>query len=185
MTKILMTIAAAIMALTAQGAAALTTFNFSFSGTTDTAQAFSGRGIFSVAAGGVTPLLDENEQPVAGVSVYSISGISGIVNLAGTESAIVDLVTVGDSVNAFLGAGNAFQLFQTAFVFGNERLAVFTLDQANLSRLPVGTMPDVTVDGTSFAISAIPEPATWGLMLTGFGLVGATLRRRRVSVRFA
>jgi hypothetical protein len=26
---------------------------------------------------------------------------------------------------------------------------------------------------------AIPEPATWGLMITGFGLAGATLRRRR------
>jgi hypothetical protein len=26
---------------------------------------------------------------------------------------------------------------------------------------------------------AIPEPATWGLMIAGFGLVGATMRRRR------
>lgn len=25
----------------------------------------------------------------------------------------------------------------------------------------------------------VPEPATWGLMITGFGLAGATLRRRR------
>ncbi len=25
----------------------------------------------------------------------------------------------------------------------------------------------------------VPEPATWGLMLTGFGLVGSSLRRRR------
>jgi hypothetical protein len=27
-------------------------------------------------------------------------------------------------------------------------------------------------------VSAIPEPATWGLMIAGFGLIGATLRRR-------
>ncbi len=25
----------------------------------------------------------------------------------------------------------------------------------------------------------VPEPATWGLMLTGFGLAGSALRRRR------
>ena len=29
------------------------------------------------------------------------------------------------------------------------------------------------------SIGGIPEPATWGLMITGFGLAGASLRRRR------
>jgi hypothetical protein len=33
--------------------------------------------------------------------------------------------------------------------------------------------------------SAVPEPATWGLMLAGFGLVGAGLRTRRRSVTFS
>lgn len=28
----------------------------------------------------------------------------------------------------------------------------------------------------------VPEPATWGLMLAGFGLAGATLRRRRAGL---
>ncbi len=33
---------------------------------------------------------------------------------------------------------------------------------------------------------AVPEPATWAMMLMGFGLVGGTLRRRqKVNVRFA
>ncbi|UAK24096.1 FxDxF family PEP-CTERM protein [Sphingomonas nostoxanthinifaciens] len=33
--------------------------------------------------------------------------------------------------------------------------------------------------------SAVPEPKTWVMMLTGFGLLGATLRRhRRAAVRF-
>ena len=33
--------------------------------------------------------------------------------------------------------------------------------------------------------SAVPEPATWGLMILGFGLTGASMRRRTVRVRFA
>jgi len=31
------------------------------------------------------------------------------------------------------------------------------------------------------AVAAVPEPATWGLMLVGFGLVGAAMRTRRRS----
>lgn len=29
---------------------------------------------------------------------------------------------------------------------------------------------------------AVPEPATWAMMLTGFGLAGAALRRRRIAI---
>ncbi|HEY6868661.1 MAG TPA: PEPxxWA-CTERM sorting domain-containing protein [Novosphingobium sp.] len=41
-------------------------------------------------------------------------------------------------------------------------------------------------DNSSFSIDQIavaaPEPATWGMMLLGFGIVGSQLRRRRKSV---
>lgn len=37
------------------------------------------------------------------------------------------------------------------------------------------------------ATGAVPEPATWGMMILGFGLIGAAVRRRnvRTTVRFA
>jgi hypothetical protein len=34
------------------------------------------------------------------------------------------------------------------------------------------------IDNVRLEISAVPEPATWALMITGFGLAGAMLRRR-------
>lgn len=33
-------------------------------------------------------------------------------------------------------------------------------------------------------VAPVPEPATWALMILGFGIVGSALRRRRTQVRF-
>ena len=35
------------------------------------------------------------------------------------------------------------------------------------------------------ATAAVPEPATWAMMIAGFGLVGGAMRRRKTSVAFA
>jgi hypothetical protein len=48
----------------------------------------------------------------------------------------------------------------------------------------------LTSDANSFeidnlAIPGVPEPTTWGLMIMGFGGIGAMLRRRRQAVAFA
>ncbi len=43
-------------------------------------------------------------------------------------------------------------------------------------------------NGGSFEVTvsqAIPEPATWAMMIAGFGLVGAGMRRRKPMVSFA
>jgi hypothetical protein len=36
-----------------------------------------------------------------------------------------------------------------------------------------------TLTFTSAAVAAVPEPATWGMMLLGFGMMGASMRYRR------
>ncbi|MDR6126400.1 hypothetical protein QE361_002754 [Sphingomonas sp. SORGH_AS802] len=32
-------------------------------------------------------------------------------------------------------------------------------------------------------VAAVPEPATWAMMLVGFAMIGSTLRRRKVNTR--
>lgn len=50
---------------------------------------------------------------------------------------------------------------------------------------PITTSPTETVPAGSPPSGAVPEPATWALMIGGLGLVGAALRRRSIGVRFA
>ncbi len=76
---------------------------------------------------------------------------------------------VGFQASAFGGAGGG------ALDFGNSAHFGF--------RLPEG----VTVtsqSGTAFTTLApgVPEPATWAMMITGFGCIGWGLRRRRSTV---
>jgi hypothetical protein len=57
----------------------------------------------------------------------------------------------------------------------------------------LGWFTDDTTHGSGFdhewdaapPSSDVPEPASWAMMIGGFGLVGAAMRRRRVAVRFA
>jgi hypothetical protein len=47
-----------------------------------------------------------------------------------------------------------------------------------------GYIDDLTFSAAR-ATAAVPEPATWAMMIMGFGLVGANLRRRTKNVHFA
>lgn len=41
------------------------------------------------------------------------------------------------------------------------------------------------IDSFSLSIAGVPEPATWGMMILGFGFAGGAMRARKRSVRFA
>lgn len=49
---------------------------------------------------------------------------------------------------------------------------------ANASGVFESARADLTADGTYSVGNPVPEPAAWALMIAGFGLVGAALRRR-------
>ena len=51
----------------------------------------------------------------------------------------------------------------------------------------IGLTLNASSTATLFAVQtpAVPEPATWAMMIAGFGLVGGVMRRRRVSAALA
>jgi PEP-CTERM motif len=65
-------------------------------------------------------------------------------------------------------------------------LAVFDAIGYNLN-FDVLTQPGFRFDTSQVfglaGLASVPEPATWAMMLIGFGFAGAAVRRRRVSVR--
>jgi hypothetical protein len=70
--------------------------------------------------------------------------------------------------------------------------AVTTFENATFASLGltagsyVYTAPNDTVTIKIGALTAaVPEPASWALMIGGFGLAGAAMRRRAVGLRFA
>lgn len=95
----------------------------------------------------------------------------------------------GDSGSCFSGRGNGcgftgwIRADYTIETAGNYRL-VFGVTNWSDTAFDSGMAYDgITVDGE--VINAIPEPATWVTLITGFGLVGAAARRRRTMPRTA
>ena len=60
----------------------------------------------------------------------------------------------------------------------------FTSDGARFARFTLGSSQNA-FELDNIAIAAVPEPATWAMMIGGMGLVGGTLRRRKTTVAFA
>ena len=48
--------------------------------------------------------------------------------------------------------------------------------------LAVVTGPAGAIERDNVIIAEVPEPATWAMMILGFGGVGAMMRRRRYAV---
>lgn len=82
------------------------------------------------------------------------------------------------SVVAVLG-GNTFQFLGSGQNFVAQQSGLLSLGYFDSNF-------EDNAGAITFGILAVPEPATWALMLLGFGAIGATMRRRaKVRVAYA
>jgi hypothetical protein len=75
-------------------------------------------------------------------------------------------------------------------IISASNMPIDFLNFGTVYQTSAGSLTFINDDGASAAftasLSAVPEPATWAMMLLGFGMMGVALRQRtRVTVRFA
>ena len=96
-------------------------------------------------------------------------------------------VLIGSQLSQFTILGNSSGVFQKPFTtvsLNYLATGLFTTIAFTISSSSQIGFNDPLVDGASFALAqpGIPEPASWALMIGGFGLVGAAMRRRATAL---
>ncbi|MFM9978585.1 MAG: PEPxxWA-CTERM sorting domain-containing protein [Sphingomonadaceae bacterium] len=166
-------VATALLAVTAPAQAAQ--FDFSFA--TDSllfGGPVSGSGVFTTTD---TPLT------VGGRTAFAITSITGMVNGSAIDAPL------GGSYGNYFTSGPAYLDGSGVNFFTVARNDVRFFFQDSVSRYRVNTFSpgssSFVAAQSSPAVAAVPEPATWAMMVFGFGLAGYALRSRRRRAQIA
>lgn len=114
-----------------------------------------------------------------------------------TQSLTVDTAYVTIPIDVLLNSGTYFLSVtalnddntngQTAVAVNSPGSAVIANPGGGYNQgnpIFLGRSAGYRIDG-DVTPAAVPEPATWAMMIMGFGLVGGAMRRRTTRVRFA
>lgn len=121
-----------------------------------------------------------------------IGQISLIWGSVDTYNTLEFLDSVGNVLAQFTGSNIIGSNFGNQVLPGSNPIVYFSVDGSdsfNLAGLRLtSTSEAFEIDNIALQ-AAVPEPATWALMLLGFGFVGASLRSRKnrdtVRVRYS
>jgi len=144
---------------------------------------FSGNGFFGGTLNGSGTLTTNDVSFINALNGYTaqtITGITGTFN----GSAITGLAP------GFSGANNLFYLTGPFFVDGNglgfttaagisANLFITNDTSYRVNTQGAGLLTGLVTASASQVVPSVPEPATWAMMLLGFGAIGFSVRRSR------
>jgi hypothetical protein len=112
----------------------------------------------------------------AGLNLVANNSASGVTGLLGLTGQVVDGQVMLYATSYTIGD------IDQSYLFGITDLLTATSGAGESFATLAAAPGDSTFKGVAFAPTAVseaPEPATWAMMVVGFGMAGAAFRRRR------
>ena len=126
---------------------------------------------FTDTAGTYVSSFDFTED-MNSTAIFTLTSAEGVITLAQLIDGVMTPTTT--VIGSSLGTGKFLELDTGLLMAGNTYRFSYS------STLPTGG-GDIS-GNVGFYAAAVPEPATWAMMLLGFGGIGMAMRRRRKPV---
>jgi hypothetical protein len=152
-----------------------------YSGCCNTGALASQSDTFAAFGGGNVPNVSTLSQALLTIPgqdytlTFDLTALGG--GTQGFSASLFDGSTLLGSLLSTASAGSPFSTYSfNFFATSASTNLVFNVNPLGSGE---GDGVDAILDNVS--VSAAPEPATWAMMILGFGIVGASLRRRRTA----
>jgi hypothetical protein len=132
--------------------------------------------------GSITGFLPSTACGTAGVLAYS--GVTMGTAAAGPGAVTGSLNTACGGGSIMLQPGQSYVLFAQLQTVANRNgfMDATNTIKVQLAEELAPEVRDSLLQNVVSARSLVPEPASWAMLIAGFGLVGATMRRRRAAL---
>jgi hypothetical protein len=128
-----------------------------------------------------------NGSPAPDLLTVNVDGVSDNYTSA-NQSGTINYFGPGTptAFGSYLGnPGFADRIVRYDFIIPHTASSVFLSLNAGGAGFQYGDDESWGIDNFSLLAATVPEPASWAMLIAGFGLVGAAARRRRVATAVA